>query len=393
MRDLVPPVPALRRAVAERILAVYDRYGYETIETPSVESLSVLLSGQGGDNEKLVFKILQRGESLERALAGEGELAEIGLRFDLTVPLSRFVASHQAELPMPFKSAQLGPVWRAERPQKGRYRQFTQCDIDIMGEPSVAAEIELCLATLEALDAIGLRGCTIRLNDRRVLSGLIAHHLGPDAPPGPVYIALDKLDKLSPAAVAAELESYDPAAVRDLIDLVVHLGGLEGDAQLALLQPMVTEAAVLTDLERTLGALPPGRAVLDPGLVRGMGYYTGQVFEVSHPDVGYSVAGGGRYDGMTARFGGPDLPACGFSIGFERVCDLVEPGSVLPARAKVAVLWESDEDFARAQAWAGPRRAAGDSVSVIRRARNVRKQWDDLLRLGFTERVEGSTLA
>ncbi|MGO9657470.1 MAG: histidine--tRNA ligase [Acidimicrobiales bacterium] len=405
MRDIVPPEAELRRQVANRILDVYAGYGYEVIETPAFEDLDVLMGSDGGDNEKLIFKVLKRGARLEeasnrgtsnqgtsnqgtsnqgtsaQAQSGQAELADAGLRFDLTVPLARFVANHLNDLPMPFKVAHIAPVWRAERPQRGRFREFTQCDIDIVGEPSIAAEVELCSATLDVLENIGIHGCTVRLNDRRLLRAAVESHLGATANAATVYITLDKLDKIGADAVAAELAGYDPAGVQALLK---WLG--ESDISLG-----PRDAA--QDLEQTLATLARlgHSARFDPTLVRGMGYYTGQIFEVSHPDVPYSLAGGGRYDGMTARFGAPALPMCGFSIGFERVCELVDRDAFGAGRHKVAIICTDEEELLRCLEVARGKRAHGPGtvLSVLRRARNARKQRDDLHALGYSEVIDG----
>jgi histidyl-tRNA synthetase len=384
MRDIVPPDGELRRQIANRILDVYAAYGYEVIETPALEDLEVLVGSQGGENEKLIFKVLKRGAKLDEELERGGELADMGLRFDLTVPLARFVANHLNDLPMPFKVAHLAPVWRAERPQRGRFREFTQCDIDIVGEASIAAEIELCTATIEALQRIGIDGCTVRLNDRRLLLAAVEHHLGQLDQPDAVYIALDKLDKTSSDNVAAELArgGHDVAGVERL---------LESFAKAELIGP----PEIRVPLEGTRGALE-GQGIsvrFDPTLVRGMGYYTGQIFEVSHPDLPYSLAGGGRYDGMMARFGAPALPMCGFSIGFERVCELVDKSAFGAARAKIAVTCSDDEELLRCLALARAKRDRGTVVNVVRRARNVRKQRDDLERLGYSEVIDAETFS
>ncbi len=382
MRDVVPPLGELRRQVANRVLDVYARYGFEVIETPALEDMDVLVGSQGGDNEKLVFKVLQRGAKLDEALAGRGELADLGLRFDLTVPLARFVANHFNELPMPFKVAHVAPVWRAERPQRGRYREFVQCDIDMVGEPGPAAEIELCGATLDALRAVGIPGCSVRINDRRLLRAAVERHLGAVADPTPIYIALDKLDKIGAANVAGELSAYDGAGVEALLAWLQTGDMTDGPDD------------VVAGLESTVGALrTAGYAVdFDPALVRGMGYYTGQIFEVAHPGVGYSLAGGGRYDGMTARFGAPALPMCGFSIGFERICDLVDPALFTGAGRKVAVLCSDQAEQLACLSRATSLREAepATTFNVLRRARNARKQHDDLSRLGYGEVVEAA---
>ncbi|HYA45776.1 MAG TPA: ATP phosphoribosyltransferase regulatory subunit, partial [Acidimicrobiales bacterium] len=343
---------------------------------------------------KLIFKVLKRGARLEEELvkAGAGrasELADLGMRYDLTVPLARFVANHLNELPMPFKVAHAGPVWRAERPQRGRYREFTQCDIDIVGEASVAAEVELCAATVEAMERIGIRGCTVRLNDRRLLRAAVEQHLGPLGPAAlaTAYVALDKLDKIGPDGVAAELEAagHDASTVqRLLVALKVAMGGRPGGETVSRdLDP------VAADVQRTLASLDALglSARFDPVLVRGMGYYTGLVFELSHPAVSHSLAGGGRYDGMTARFGAPALPMCGLSIGFDRVFELVDQTSLGGGRRKEFVVCATDEELLRALEKARARRGQEPdlTLSVVRRARNTRKQRDDFQRLGYAE--------
>lgn len=374
MRDVVPPTAATRRQVANRVLDVYASYGFELIETPALEDLEVLLGSQAGENEKLVFKILQRGAKLDEALASGSELADMGMRFDLTVPLARFVANHLNELPMPFKVAHMAPVWRAERPQKGRFREFVQCDIDIVGEPGTAAEVELCLATLDALASLRITGCTVRLNDRRLLRAMVEDALGPLPDPAPVYIALDKLDKIGADGVAAELAAYGEDKVNRLFELA-HSPTPRGGPEDAVAGVEATMAAI---------AGAGYNARFDATLVRGMGYYTGQIFEVEHPSVGYSLAGGGRYDGMTARFGAPALPMCGFSIGFERICELVEASSLTAGSRKVAVLCAEDElTLCMGQARAARQKDPGLTLSVLRRARNARKQAQDLGRLGY----------
>ncbi|HTW07127.1 MAG TPA: ATP phosphoribosyltransferase regulatory subunit [Acidimicrobiales bacterium] len=382
MRDFVPPQAELRRQVANRILDVYARYGFELVETPALEDLGVLIGSGGGENEKLIFKVLKRGARLEEELAQSGELADTGLRFDLTVPLARFVANHLNELPLPFKAAHIAPVWRGERPARGRYREFVQCDIDIVGEPSPAAEVELCRATLAALESTGLGGCVVKLNDRRLLRSVIERHLGPLPDPAPVYIALDKLERSSVEAVAAELAGFDSAGVARLLEWVQ-----DGDLSLC-------PEEVSADLRTTLEALGHD-AEFDPSLVRGIGYYTGQIFEIRRAGVPYSLGGGGRYDGMTARFGGPELPMCGFSIGFERVCELIDPAGFQEGQHKLAVLCASPEELLRSLAAAGARRARdpGLVVNVLRRARNTRKQQEDLERLGYTEIIDGKEFA
>ncbi|MFM6975132.1 MAG: histidine--tRNA ligase, partial [Agromyces sp.] len=327
MRDFLPAEKARRERVLASIRSSYRAHGFDEIETPVMEDADRLHSGLGGDNEKLAFAVMKRGltEADLAAAAASGDalaLADLGLRFDLTVPLARFYASHRAELPPVFRALQIAPVWRAERPQKGRYRQFVQCDIDIIGDSSQLAEIELIAATVAALDALGLSGCRIRINDRRVLTALLANWGVPAEAHGRVLISLDKLDKLGAAGVAAELSQLNLAAAFDEVDRVT--GTLEALASatwdsIAHSAPEWLDGSSFTELQRLRAALPDVPLDFDPTLVRGMGYYTGTIFEISHPEVSYSLGGGGRYDGMIGRFLGQDVPACGFSIGFERI--------------------------------------------------------------------------
>jgi histidyl-tRNA synthetase len=398
-RDVLPDEVELRDAATQRILAVYRSYGFRRIETPALESLALLAGSDGGENEKLIFKILKRGEDLERALrGGAGDLADLGLRFDLTVPLARYYAENHAQLPDPLKAIQIGPVWRAERPQKGRYRQFTQCDIDVLGAASPLVEIELILATCEALRAaFGLPELTVRINDRRILSRIARHCGFVEREEGSFFIAFDKLDKVGAEGVLAELREAgrDAGAIARFEALLPTLQ--KGDLSLETLRSALgagDEAAFDTlaiVIGAAAGALPAGaRVQFDPILVRGMGYYTGTIFEVSMPGFSGSVAGGGRYDRMVGKLLGRDVPACGFSIGFERLMAILgERGGGGPAAAgagqprRVALVVDEGAGVAAALTAARALRAAGDLVSVELRRRNVGKQLDDLARHGF----------
>lgn len=344
MRDFLPADKRRRERVLNTIRSVYTAHGFDEIETPVVEESARLHSGMGGDNEKLSFAVMRRGldqEALHDAATANDPLAlsDLGLRFDLTVPLARFMATHRGTLPTVFRSLQIGPVWRAERPQKGRYRQFVQCDIDILGEASVLAEAELLVAGSAALVELGLTDCTIRVNDRRLLTALLEWcGFAADAQPG-AFISVDKLDKIGVDGVIAELADVDvDAAARLRIALEgwepMLANGIELSTE-AILESLPAELRDQDDartaaesLGEVAAAVVAGGAklplVYDPTLVRGMGYYTGTIFEVAHPASGSSVGGGGRYDGMIGRFLGQDVAACGFSIGFERIVDLVE---------------------------------------------------------------------
>ena len=400
MRDFLPADKARREHALGIIKRVYRSHGFDEIETPVVEDYARLHAGLGGDNEKLSFSILKRGirpEALaEAAAAGDVEqLADLGLRFDLTVPLTRFYASHRAELPPVFRSIQIGPVWRAERPQKGRYRQFVQADIDIIGEPGLLAEIELITATSQALAELGLQGCVIRVNDRRILFGLLGHCGFADETHDRALITIDKLDKIGASGVVDELREIDAAGAERIGAVLAAVEpSLAGDG-IALTRAAIeavlpagaaTEGVVnLVALGEALdGALPEGVEVrFDPTLVRGMGYYTGTIFEVAHPGSGSSVGGGGRYDGMVGRFLGQDVPAVGFSIGFERVVDLIE----LPEQSgpeAVALVFDADIDFHELLVLKRELVARGHRVRLEKRQKNMKTLLARIVDEGFT---------
>jgi histidyl-tRNA synthetase len=330
MRDFLPGQVRHRERVRAALEDVYRGYGYEPIETPAVEAIERLTSGEGGENETLLFKILRRDLTHLSQVGGIDELADLGLRYDLTVPLTRYYATNGPQLPDPFRSLQIGNVWRAERPQKGRYRQFVQCDIDLLGEPSNAAEIELLSATCDALSATGLSGFAVRVNDRRVLLALVASTGFPESLSRQVLIALDKLDKVGLDGVAEQLAPLgEEEAARRLLDVLA-----EQEAEPSL-QTLAKSLGTLPDdvassLDEVLHGLRDQAmagvdVAFDATLVRGMGYYTGPIFEVMHAGSRGSIAGGGRYDDLVARSGGGQVPACGISIGFERLCEILPP--------------------------------------------------------------------
>ena len=394
MRDLLPADVAVRDHVLESISAVYRRYGYQRIETPALENIARLSSGEGGDNEKLIFEVLRRGLPPEVAAdTPVRELVDLGLRYDLTVPLTRFYGNNQAALPLPFRSLQVGPVWRAERPQRGRYRQFYQCDIDMIGEASVLAEAELIEATSSALAVVGLTGTTVRVSDRRFLSALATECGVPADAWEPFFVTLDKLDKIGWDGVRSELVGlgFDPSVVSAVESTIQGLVGVPGDRLAAVLAEHLPKlpAEVVTDLADVAACLDRLAAertlswVFDPTLVRGLGYYTGQVFEIVHPDMSGSVAGGGRYDKLIGRSLGHDVPACGFSIGFERIVDLLARGV---ARDAVAVLVEGDVPVADALEVARELRGLygpGRVVETVRRSGKFGAQLNRLEGAGF----------
>jgi histidyl-tRNA synthetase len=392
MRDLLPADTATRDHVLAAITSVYLRYGYQRIETPALEDIGRLQSGQGADNEKLIYQVLKRG--LPAEVAGGTplrDLVDLGLRYDLTVPLTRFYGANQARLPVPFRSLQVGPVWRAERPQKGRYRQFYQCDIDVIGEPTIVAEAELIEATTEALSAVGLDDVTVRLSDRRFLAALAEAAGIPEAGRAPFFVTLDKLDKVGWDGVRAELAGggLGEAAATAALDMIAALRGLPAGKLADTLADTVAAlpGEVTADLAATAACLErltvtrSLRWEFDPALVRGMGYYTGQVFEIVTPGFGGSVAGGGRYDKLIGRWLGRDVPACGFSIGFERITDLL--GS-RPPRDAIAVLAEAGVHPADALAAARRLRAEGHVTEVIRRSGKLPAQLTRLETAGFS---------
>lgn len=398
MRDVLPAEKARREHALGVIRGSFAAHGFDEIETPVMEDVARLHSGLGGDNEKLAFSVLKRGldsDDLRGALESGDVLAlcDLGLRFDLTVPLARFYASHRGELPPVFRSIQIAPVWRAERPQKGRYRQFVQCDIDIIGEASQLAEAELITATAATLDALGLNDCTIRINDRRILNGLLeycgfARERWPQ-----VLISVDKLDKIGAEGVVAELseEGADAAAVLGgiLAGLEPHLadGGVELTVEaISRILPAGIDADAVAELEslaHALGSVPSGaRLRFDPTLVRGMGYYTGTIFEIAHPGSGSSVGGGGRYDGMIGRFLGTDVPACGFSIGFERVVDLIEMPDEAGADS-IVLVHDANTPMERLLALKSELVTSGRRVRLDRRAKNLKAVLDRAAAAGF----------
>ncbi len=386
MRDFLPADKARRERVLAVIRERYRAHGFDEIETPVVEEYARLHAGIGGDNEKLAFNVLKRGLDAGAIAAGADDpaaLSDLGLRYDLTVPLARFYASHRAELPSVFRSIQMAPVWRAERPQKGRYRQFVQCDIDIIGDASGRAEAELLVASLDTLDALGLEGGSIRINDRRVLDWMLdSFGFTAEERPG-VLITIDKLDKIGPEGIVAELRGRQAteAAVDAFESFLRRPQTMEyhpyGERQIrkALPEGAPDEiVAHLVSIGAAVAASRPGDEEIplafDAFLVRGMGYYTGTIFELAHPSVTYSLGGGGRYDGMIGRFLGQDVPAVGFSIGFERIVDLLGGGEDAAASA-IVVVHDRDVPVAELVALKATLVAEGYRVRLEQRTKNL----------------------
>ena len=399
MKDILPEEMQIRDYAISVIKETYGKFGFTSIETPCAESIANLTSKQGGDNEKLLFKVLKRGEKLDVAgAASEEDVVDFGLRYDLTVPLVRYYSAHSAQLPSPFKALQIGNVWRADNPQRGRYRQFMQCDIDILGEASNLAEIELILATTTTLGKLGFKGFEIRINDRRLLKAMAAYSGFPEEAYDSVFITLDKMDKIGPEGVKTELleNGFGESCVERYLELYQGLEKAEdGVAYLADMLKGVAETSVTDNLREIIDSVQATKTagfemVFDATLVRGMSYYTGTIFEIAIPEFGGSCGGGGRYDAMVGKFTGKEVPACGFSIGFERIIMLLlENGFQIPDRPKkIACLVEKGVEgqalcdvIAKAQAM----RETGSQVLVVRMNNNKKFQKEHLMAEGYAE--------
>jgi histidyl-tRNA synthetase len=399
MKDILPEEMEIRDYVISVIKETYGKFGFTSIETPCVEAIANLNCKAGGENEKLIFKILKRGEKLRLEDAKNAdELVDGGLRYDLTVPLVRYYSNHANELPSPFKALQMGNVWRADKPQRGRYRQFMQCDIDILGEPSNLAEIELILATTTTLGKLGFRNFQIRINDRQILKAMAAYSGFAEKDYDQVFIILDKMDKIGIDGVKEELleAGYTEAQTDKYLGLfqgmekaeepIVYITETLADFLPEGLKESFQE--IIDSVEATKGDF--FELKFDPTLVRGMSYYTGTIFEVAMPEFGGSCGGGGRYDKMVGRFTGNDVPACGFSIGFERIILLLlESGFQIPGKGKkVAYLMEKGlpaDRLCQVIAQAQKERTDGNQVLVVRMNKNKKFQKEQLTAQGYEE--------
>lgn len=402
MKDILPAEMQLRDYCINVIKETYGKFGFTSIETPCVESIGNLNSKQGGENEKLIFKILKRGEKLNLAEAKEEmDLVDGGLRYDLTVPLVRFYANHANELPSPFKALQIGNVWRADRPQRGRFRQFMQCDIDILGEPTYLAEIELVLATTTLLGKLDFHNFTIRINDRRILKAMAQYSGFPAESFDTVFIILDKMDKIGIEGVAEELEKegFEKESIDTYLGLFREItNDVEGVRYIKEKLSDVLEAGIAEDLETIINTVESVKTAdfkmsFDPTLVRGMSYYTGPIFEISMDEFGGSVGGGGRYDEMIGKFTGNNTCACGFSIGFERIVMLLlERGYEIPTKnGKKAYLIEKNmpaDKLLNILKQATEERSAGTQINISIMKKNKKFQKDQLAADGYTEYVE-----
>lgn len=404
MRDILPAEMEIREYLLAKMKKTYSSFGFSQIETPAVEHIENLTSKQGGENEKLIFKVLKRGEKLNisEAITNVDELVDSGLRYDLTVPLSRYYSNNASNLSLPFKAMQIGPVWRADRPQKGRFRQFVQCDIDILGDPNNSAEIELITATSTFLEEAGVKGCTVMINDRRILSAMARASGFAEDQFSLVFIILDKYDKIGEAGIEKELleAGYDAACVAKYME--IFRGAMAASDRFAYLEKALgdsIEEGVIANVKEICDAvalISDGRFDLefDVTLVRGMGYYTGTIFEIKSEDFkGSSIAGGGRYDNMIGNFTGQKTAACGFSIGFERMVGaLVEKNFKPEGRAeKTAILYDKRmgaADVAMMQKKAMSARQSGKVVLIQKMNKNVGFQKQKLEADGYSKFID-----
>ncbi|GHV13335.1 histidine--tRNA ligase [Clostridia bacterium] len=398
MRDVLPREMEVRDTLLTEMKRIYRSYGYNLIETPVMERIENMTNNSGGENEKLIFKVLKRGEKLAESDTGDPDsLVDSALRYDLTVPLARYFAGNAGKLPLPFKSLQIGSVFRADRPQKGRFRQFTQCDIDILGDKSPSAEIELILATSDFLDSAGISGRTVVISDRRILRAMAEKCGFDEADFSTVFIILDKFDKIGADGVKLELtdSGFPSASVESYIKLLGEtaaasdkLSFLESELAGTIAADAIANLRYIIDSASDISG---GNVNIrfDPTLVRGMSYYTGTIFEIVSDDFkGSSIAGGGRYDNMIGSFTGTPTPACGFSIGFERIiASIMEKANTSPSDTdKRCVLFSSklvSDDILSLQKKCRVLRADGKTILVLQMNKNVDFQIKNLIAEGF----------
>ena len=400
MNDSLPLDVQRKEEMIQAILPIYKRWGFVPIECPAIENIDRLVDSGGGDNEKLVFQILRRGlkkTDYEASVSDPSKLVDMGLRYDLTVPMSRFYATNHSRLPKVSKLLQYGSVWRAERPQKGRFRQFMQWDADVVGGSEGLPEIELILCTSEALLALGFNDFVVKINDRRVLKALVNTVGIPSLRHNEVFVIIDKLDKVGLPGIQKEMtdRGYDEQSLKKLIEklsLFLDLKKLPIDECLDQLQINVEEKTI--DMMKTVvnevvnhsSVSSDYSIVFDPTLARGMGYYTGQIFEIEFDDYPFSIAGGGRYDGLINRFIGRDVPACGFSLGFDRIFGILNERDMWPSKTgqKKLLLLIANDDVRKALIGSSEFRAQGWDVSIAIKEKNVKRQVEEYKSIGFT---------
>lgn len=401
MRDFLPPDVRKREYVIGIIKEVYESYGFEPLETPSVENIETLMGKYGEEGNQLIFRILKRGEKLEEGAAVK-DLADLALRYDLTVPLARVVAHHRNELPKFFKRYQIQPVWRADRPAKGRYREFYQCDVDAIGSDSMVVEAELISAVSEILEKLGFDDFVIRINHRRFLTGILYSSKIPEDAHADALIAIDKLDKIGTEGVVKDLLSrnIEESKIEKLLNYFQNLedrfarlqkAPTVGIRNLRSIILLTEDLGVTPDIDAAIGDLlrlsdllevsAIDRVVVDPSLARGLSYYTGAIIEVNVPDLAGSLAGGGRYDGLIGMFGKEQIPACGVSLGLERILVVMEERGMFPpdiaasASADVMVTVWNEDSIGESLKLANELRAAGLRVLVYPEADKLGKQF------------------
>ncbi len=391
MRDFMPNEKEIRDYIESIIVNTYKKDGFQLIETPVVENIERLLGSEGGDNLQLIYRILKRGKKLKKALNKDpieiDELTDLGLRYDLTVPLSRLYCNSRADLPMVFKAMQVGNVFRAERAQKGRYRSFKQCDIDIIGDDTKMAEIQLISTTAKALTKLNVTDFVIRINDRRILKNVILKCGFQEENFENVCITLDKLDKIGKDGIKNELtkKEYDKNKIFNLMDAL----SIIDEKGLDVLPKYGVSQKVITEIESVVNSINDIREnnyeiIFDFTLVRGMGYYTGSIFEIAYKDLGYSIAGGGRYDEMIGNFIGEKIPAIGFSIGFERLANqLIEGNFKVPGEEKLVMLYDEKDNYASVIKAADRFRDEKYIVGLYERRNKMGKQLNRLYEQGY----------
>jgi histidyl-tRNA synthetase len=401
MRDFLPADVRKREYVIGVIKQVYESYGFEPLETPAVENIETLMGKYGEEGNQLVFKVLKRGEKLEESIESRVEsgdmdpqlstlnsqLADLALRYDLTVPLARVVADHRNELPKFFKRYQIQPVWRADRPARGRFREFYQCDVDVIGSGSMTVEAEILSAVTEILRRLGFADFTIRLNHRQVLTDILDTAGVPGELHNDALIAIDKLDKIGADGVAKELAERGVSGeaatmLMEIFSKTAEILNQEKDINRTIVSNLINIVGndTLTELGKVLKFAPKAPIVIDPSLARGLSYYTGAIMEISVPDLAGSLGGGGRYDGLIGMFGKEQIAACGFSLGLERILVVMDERGMFPAEiadaaaADVMVTIWSDETAAESLKLAGALRSAGLRVTLYPEADKLGKQ-------------------
>ena len=387
MRDILPQEMFLREYVLNIMKETYKKFGFNSIETPIVEHIENLTNKSGGDNEKLIFKILKRGEKLDlNNIVDETSLVDSGLRYDLTVPLTRYYSNNESLLETPFRSLQIGNVFRAERPQKGRFREFLQCDIDILGEKTNLAEIELITAVITFLKKLDFKDFTIKINDRKILKAMVLYAGFLESDISKVLISLDKMDKIGIDGVKDELLSlgYNESNVIKFLDLFNNEIDIDSFTKI-----INVDLGVVNNLKEIIDItsnITDARIIFDPTLVRGMNYYTGPIFEIKVEEISSAIGGGGRYDEMISKYSNLDTPACGFSIGFERlILILKERGFKVPTSStKIALIINDNSNKLEVIKEANSLRKNNVVVKVVKRSKNFKHQIEVLEENNYT---------